>query len=74
MVCPSWVATPMFTEECNRTPPTPDFIKAAVSTGRPAEAGEVAEEISFLCSSAATYINGVGLLIDAGLTLTVHLG
>ncbi|KAF7877098.1 uncharacterized protein EAF02_008318 [Botrytis sinoallii] len=73
LVCPSWVATPMFIEECNRAPPTADFIKAAVSTGRPAEAGEVAEGISFLCSSAATYINGVGLLIDAGLTLTVHL-
>ncbi|KAM3082865.1 hypothetical protein ACMFMF_002515 [Clarireedia jacksonii] len=74
MVSPSWVATPMFTEECQRAPPTLDFIKAQVPAGRPAEVGEVAEGITFLCSSAATYINGAALIIDSGLTLTVHLG
>ncbi|KAM3074727.1 hypothetical protein ACMFMG_008147 [Clarireedia jacksonii] len=73
MVSPSWVATPMFTEECQRAPPTLDFIKAQVPAGRPAEVGEVAEGITFLCSSAATYINGAALIIDSGLTLTVHL-
>ncbi|PQE08879.1 oxidoreductase short-chain dehydrogenase reductase family protein [Rutstroemia sp. NJR-2017a BVV2] len=70
LVCPS----PMLTEECRRAPPTTDFIKGAVPAGRAAETGEVAESISYLCSSAATYVNGVGLLIDAGLTLTLHLG
>jgi NAD(P)-dependent dehydrogenase (short-subunit alcohol dehydrogenase family) len=63
----------MFTEECLRAPPTLDFIKATVPGGRAAEAGEVAGGINFLCSTAATYINDVGLLVDAGLTLTVHL-
>ncbi|PQE11470.1 oxidoreductase short-chain dehydrogenase reductase family protein [Rutstroemia sp. NJR-2017a BBW] len=74
LVCPSWVATPMLIEECRRAPPTADFIKGAVPAGRAAETGEVAESIAYLCSSAATYVNGVGLLIDAGLTLTLHLG
>jgi NAD(P)-dependent dehydrogenase (short-subunit alcohol dehydrogenase family) len=64
----------MLTEEIARAPPTADFIKAAVSLGRPAEAGEIAEVISFLCSTAATYVNGAGLIVDAGLTLTVHMG
>ena len=64
----------MYTEELARAPQTEDFIKTAVSCGRPAFPEEVAEAALFLCSPSASYITGVGLLIDAGLTLTVHLG
>lgn len=30
--------------------------------------------IVFLCSPAASYMNGTGLLTDAGMSLTGHLG
>ncbi|KAF4629744.1 hypothetical protein G7Y89_g8398 [Cudoniella acicularis] len=73
-VCPAWVRTAMFVEECTRAPHTADIIKAMISQGRPAEPEEVSESIGFLCSAAGSYITGVGFIIDAGLTLTAHLG
>lgn len=41
--------------------------------GRAAELEEVAEVAIFLCGSNASYVTGTGLVIDARLTLTVHL-
>ena len=41
---------------------------------RMAEPEEVADVIVFLCSPSASYVNGTGLLVDAGLTLSVHTG
>lgn len=41
--------------------------------GRMAMPEEVAGMIVFLCSPASSYINGTGLLIDAGMSLTSHL-
>ena len=64
----------MYEVESRRVPPVADFIKDAVPLGRPAEAEEVGESIVYLCSPAASYVNGIGLILDAGLTLTVHLG
>lgn len=64
----------MFTNESSKFPPVKDFIKAAVPLSRPAEPDEVGAGAVFLCSPAASYINGIGLVMDAGLTLTVHLG
>jgi NAD(P)-dependent dehydrogenase (short-subunit alcohol dehydrogenase family) len=64
----------MHEEECTRAPQTTDMIKAMTSQGRAAEPEEVAESIAFLCSPASSYINGVGLVIDSGLSLTVLLG
>lgn len=73
-MCPSWVRTPMFTSESQKFPPVGDFIKASVPVGRPAETDEVGDSIVYLCSPAASYTNGIGLILDSGLTLTVHLG
>ncbi len=55
-----------------RVPQLGDMIKAASPLGRAAEVEEIADYIVFLCSPSASYINGTGLVIDAGLTLTVH--
>ena len=73
-VCPTWVRTPMFETECKKLPTTPDIVKAVCPLGRAAEPEEVADVISFLCSPGATYVTGTGLLVDGGMTLTVHMG
>jgi len=72
-VCPSWVRTAMFEGECEKIPGVDQFVKAIVPIGRPAEPEEVASAVGFLCSPGANYIHGTSLIIDAGLTLTVHL-
>ena len=64
----------MMQRDFDRTPALQDFVKAAVSLGRMAKPEEVGDVIVFMCSPAASYINGTGLLIDAGVTLTIHLG
>ncbi|KAL8654372.1 MAG: hypothetical protein Q9210_001532 [Variospora velana] len=71
-VCPSWVDTPMVQASLERIPPLAGIIKAASPLGRAAEPEEVADYIVFLCSPSASYINGTGLIVDAGLTLTMH--
>ena len=71
-ILPSWVESAMFDGELQKVPQTLDFIKAAVPAKRPALPEEVAETALFLCSPSASYISGIGLPVDAGLTLTVH--
>lgn len=48
-------------------------IQKASPAGRPATPEEVANVAVFLCSPSASYINGTGLLIDAGMTVTAHI-
>lgn len=49
------------------------MIQAMVPIKRPAECEEISDTIAFLCSPAASYINGTSVIIDAGLTTTVRL-
>ncbi|KAL9630601.1 MAG: hypothetical protein Q9204_004637 [Flavoplaca sp. TL-2023a] len=72
-VCPTWVRTPMFEEECSKNPQLQEIVKALSPLGRAAEPDEVAGVILFLCGPAASYVTGTGLVVDAGLTLTVHM-
>ena len=53
-------------------PQMKDVVRNAVPCGRMAKPEEVSDTIVFLCSPAASYINGVGLLVDGGVTLTIH--
>lgn len=64
----------MMQRDYDRNPELQAFIKAAVPVGRMADPEEVGDVIVFLSSPAASYVNGTGLLIDAGVTLTLHLG
>ncbi|OHW97743.1 short-chain dehydrogenase reductase [Colletotrichum incanum] len=73
-VAPAWVNTAMFEQESESTPGIDQFIAGISPAGRPAEADEVAEVVVFLCSPASSYVNGTGLTVDSGLTLTVHQG
>ena len=64
----------MLDEEIRLNPPVADAINAACPLGRVAEPEEVADVIVFLCSPGASYVTGTGLIVDAGLTLRVHVG
>ncbi|KAF2676215.1 NAD(P)-binding protein [Lentithecium fluviatile CBS 122367] len=74
LLAPGHTRTPMFEGKCKKTPQVMDFIKAAVPAGRPLEPEEVGEGVVYLCSPMAGYVNGIGLIMDSGLSLTVHVG
>ncbi|KAI2618439.1 NAD(P)-binding protein [Hypoxylon sp. NC1633] len=73
-VCPSWVDTPMNHASLQRVPQLAQIIKAVSPLQRVAVTEEVADYIVFLCSPSASYINGTSLVIDAGASLTAHVG
>ena len=63
----------MLEEECQKNPEVHELIKGMSPLARAAEPEEVSGIVTFLCSDNASYVTGTGLLIDAGLTLSVHL-
>ena len=63
----------MVEEEGKENPQLQDIIKTYSPLGRAAELEEVAGVILFLCSSSSSYVTGTGLVIDAGLTLTLNM-
>lgn len=71
-VCPAWVDTPMMQASLQRVPKLGHIIQTVSPLHRAAIVEEVADYIVFLCSPSATYINGTGLCIDAGITVTAH--
>ncbi|KAL0932588.1 short-chain dehydrogenase reductase [Colletotrichum truncatum] len=73
-VAPGWVNTAMYEDETSRAPGMREFVQAVSPEGRPAEADEVGDVVVFLCSPASNYVNGTGILIDAGITLAVLKG
>ena len=71
-VCPSWVDTPMNEASLKRVPELAKMIQAISPLRRVAKAEEVADYIVFLCSPSASYINGTGVCVDAGITMSAH--
>jgi len=69
-VCPSWTDTPMVRAAMEGVAGLKEFIERAVPIGRIAATEEVTDTVMFLCSYRSSYVNGVGLLVDAGTTLT----
>ena len=64
----------MMERDLEKSPQLRNIMKAVAPLGRLAEAEEIGDVIVFLCSAAASYVNGTGLLVDSGLTLQVHHG
>jgi NAD(P)-dependent dehydrogenase (short-subunit alcohol dehydrogenase family) len=72
-VCPAWVQTPLLDVEMQTNPQIQAEISAVVPIKRAAKCEEVSDAITFLCSPAASFINGTSLVIDAAITTTIRL-
>jgi len=65
-VCPGFVETPMLQPPTSNT--APPNRAAAAPLGRVARASEVAELVSWLLSPASSYMTGVNVPIDGGIS------
>ena len=63
----------MMQESLKRVPQLGAMVKAVSPLKRAAVPEEVVNYIIFLSGPSASYINGTGLIADAGATLTMHL-
>jgi len=66
-VCPSFTRTPM-SEEMQKDPALLARFKERIPLGRPAEPSEIASVIAFLASDDASFVTGVALPVDGGVT------
>ena len=71
-ICPAWVDTPMMAADFKKQPELEKIIQALSPVGRMAALDEVGNVIVFLSSALASYINGQGLVVDAGMSLTIN--
>ncbi|KAM0134540.1 hypothetical protein ACHAP3_005434 [Botrytis cinerea] len=72
-LCPSWVQTSMLERSLERWKGLEAIIQKASPAGRAATAEELANVAVFMCSPSASYVNGSGLIVDAGMTVTAHI-
>ncbi|KAI5867645.1 NAD(P)-binding protein [Durotheca rogersii] len=68
-VCPAWTKTPMYEEDCRRSPLTPQVVERLAARKRPMEAYEVAASCLYLCSPGAVSITGTSIMMDCGVTI-----
>ncbi|RYG08853.1 MAG: SDR family oxidoreductase [Burkholderiales bacterium] len=66
-VCPSLTLTPM-TEDMQDDPALMEKFNERIALGRPARPAEIAAAIAFLASDDASFITGVNLPVDGGVT------
>ncbi|MCJ1311388.1 hypothetical protein MMC25_005059 [Agyrium rufum] len=72
-VCPSWVDTPMVDRAISANPDLGIMISRAVPLGRIAQQQEVSDIVIFLSGPGASYVTGVGWIVDGGTTLQGHV-
>lgn len=63
----------MLEEGLKRVPHLGAMVKAVSPLKRTAMPEEIADYIIFLSGPGGSYINGTGMIIDAGATLTIRL-
>ncbi|MCX5986829.1 MAG: SDR family NAD(P)-dependent oxidoreductase [Chloroflexi bacterium] len=68
VVCPGTVQTPAWTRRLQRTPDIFDRLTPWYPIGRVGQADDIAAAITFLASDDASFITGVVLPVDGGLT------
>jgi NAD(P)-dependent dehydrogenase (short-subunit alcohol dehydrogenase family) len=73
-VCPGPIDTPLLPDFRETTSDTIVDWNIREMNGRPVAPREVAMALAFLCSPAASYVNGVNLDIDGGFTAALATG
>ena len=68
-ILPGMTQTPLFGTWVAEHPDHAEALAATVPVGRMASPAEVAEAAVWLCSSRASYVNGLSLVIDGGLSI-----
>ena len=68
-ILPGMTRTPLFGSWAAEHPDHAEALAATVPVGRMASPAEVAEAAVWLCSSRASYVNGLSLVIDGGLSI-----
>lgn len=71
-ICSAWVDTPLMARDFEKQPELEKIIHAVSPVGRMAVPEEIGDVIVFLSSASASYTNGQGLIVDAGLSLTMN--
>ena len=66
-VCPGLIRTPMVERTYKVRPESTDTYASGLPSGRMGTPEEVAQAVLWLCSEAASYVNGHALTIDGGL-------
>lgn len=67
-VCPGTIDTPMVERMYANKQLDPDAVLAGTPMGRLGRAEEVAQAVLWLCSDSASYVTGVALPVDGGVT------
>lgn len=67
-VCPSFIRTEMFERSLTGRPDLAEKLVKSSPMRRLGEPGEVAEGVIWLCSDAASFVNGHQLTVDGGMT------
>jgi NAD(P)-dependent dehydrogenase (short-subunit alcohol dehydrogenase family) len=67
-VCPALVNTPLVAAMADENPGLWKTITAAHPIGRITEPSEIADAVIWLCSDKASFVTGVSLPVDGGLT------
>lgn len=67
-VCPSYTNTPMVSDITDSDPVMERLTVNASPMKRLGKPEEIADAISWLCSDQATFVNGMALAVDGGLT------
>lgn len=71
-ICPGWVETPMVQAAVDGDPNLPTMMKSVIPMSRIAKPEEIADVIMFMVSPRASYVTGVGWLVDGGTTLQLQ--
>lgn len=67
-VCPAFIDTPMVDAFVAQRPEMAEAVQQAAPVGRIGQPEEVAATVVWLCSDAASFVTGVAMPIDGGMT------
>lgn len=67
-VCPGMIRTPLFEEVAHSNPQLVESFVAMEPVGRMGKPEEIAEAVVWLCSDAASFVTGLPMAVDGGIT------